>query len=85
MALHIKTGAEGENLADEWLRKRGYEILHRNWRHLHYEIDIIAQKDKKLHFVEVNAATARVLATRKKVLQKENSKTFSTPLMNFYF
>jgi putative endonuclease len=53
MALHLKTGAEGEHLAAEWLTERGYEILHRNWRHRQYEIDIIAMKDTKLHFVEV--------------------------------
>ena len=46
MALHIKTGADGENLAGEWLKERGYEILHRNWRHKYYEIDIIAMKEK---------------------------------------
>jgi putative endonuclease len=53
MALHLQTGAEGEQLAAEWLAERGYEILHRNWRHRQYEIDIIAMKGTKLHFVEV--------------------------------
>jgi putative endonuclease len=58
MASHLKTGAEGENMADEWLKQRGYEILHRNWRHLHYEIDIIAKKNNKLHIVEVKSRNA---------------------------
>jgi putative endonuclease len=58
MASHLKTGADGENLADEWLKQRGYQILHRNWRHRHYEIDIIALKNNKLHIVEVKSRNA---------------------------
>ncbi len=51
MAIHNKFGADGETLAAEWLTGKGYEILHRNWRHSHYEIDIIALKNKMLHFI----------------------------------
>lgn len=40
-------------MAVEWLTKEGYEILHRNWRHSFYEIDIVAKKKEKLHIVEV--------------------------------
>lgn len=53
MASHNKLGIEGENLAENWLKEKGYEILHRNWRHSHYEIDIVALKNKILHIVEV--------------------------------
>jgi len=53
MATHNKFGSDGEGLAAAWLEARGYEILHRNWRHSHYEIDVIALKNKMLHFIEV--------------------------------
>lgn len=53
MALHNTLGADGENLAAGWLTQKGYEIVHRNWRHSYYEIDIIALKNKVLHFIEV--------------------------------
>lgn len=46
-------GAKGEDMAAEWLKARGFEILHRNWRWGRYETDIIATKDGRLHFVEV--------------------------------
>jgi putative endonuclease len=55
MASHNETGKEGEELAARWLKEKGYEILHRNWRHSHYEIDIVATKGTYLHFVEVKA------------------------------
>ena len=46
-------GAKGEELAAEWLKEHGFEILHRNWRIGRFETDIIAAKDGRLHFVEV--------------------------------
>ena len=58
MALHNTVGLDGENLAANWLREKGYEIMHRNWRHSHYEIDIIALKNKMLHFIEVKCRNA---------------------------
>ena len=53
MASHNDLGKEGEQLAADWLKEKGYEILHRNWRHSYHEIDIIARKGKKLHIIEV--------------------------------
>lgn len=58
MASHNELGKEGEELAAKWLNGHGYKILHMNWRHSHYEIDIIATKDKFLHFIEVKARKA---------------------------
>lgn len=50
---HYSFGKWGEDVAVNFLLERGYEILARNWRHEHKEIDIIAQKDNTLYFVEV--------------------------------
>jgi len=55
MALHNELGKEGEQMAINWLKERGYEILHFNWRYSYYELDIVAKKNEKLHFVEVKA------------------------------
>lgn len=46
-------GRLGEDIAVEELRKRGYRILIRNYRFGKAEVDIIAQKDSVLAFVEV--------------------------------
>ncbi len=53
MAIHNQVGKDGEKLAAGYLLKKGYEILHRNWRYSFYEIDIIARKNNKLHIIEV--------------------------------
>jgi putative endonuclease len=46
-------GVRGEKLAVDYLRKRGYKIIQRNFRCREGEIDIIAQKGECLVFVEV--------------------------------
>ncbi|RYG26661.1 MAG: hypothetical protein EOO01_41930 [Chitinophagaceae bacterium] len=61
MALHNEVGTEGENMAAAWLTENGYQVMFRNWRHSHYEIDIIALKDKMLHFIEVKCRHATTL------------------------
>ena len=53
MAHHNTTGKAGEEMATKYLADKGYTILHRNWRHLHWETDIIATKKETLHFIEV--------------------------------
>jgi putative endonuclease len=46
-------GAIGEKLAVDFLKKRGYKILHKNFRCRGGEIDIITQQGDCLVFVEV--------------------------------
>jgi putative endonuclease len=55
MAAHNEFGKEAEQLALDWLRAKGYEILYKNWRYRYHEIDIVAKKGRKLHIVEVKA------------------------------
>ena len=57
MAQHNETGKEGEEMAALHLIKNGYKIIARNFRHKRSEIDIIAQKDKMIAFVEVKTRT----------------------------
>ena len=53
MAKHNELGKQGEDIAVKYLTDKGYEILERNWRNIHKEIDIIAIKDNLLAVVEV--------------------------------
>ena len=55
MAYHNDFGAQGEDIAIDYLRSKGYVILDRNWRSGHKEIDIVASKDDIVVFVEVKA------------------------------
>lgn len=53
-----KTGMKGEQVAADYLEKKGYRILFRNWRYMQKEIDIIAQLKNELIIVEVKTRMA---------------------------
>lgn len=49
----MATGKHGEDIAVEFILGKSYQLIERNWRHKHAEVDIIASKDQVLHFFEV--------------------------------
>ena len=53
MATHNELGKKGEELAVDFLQKKGYQILERNWRFKKAEIDVIALKNDVLAIIEV--------------------------------
>ncbi len=53
MTLKNEIGAEGEQLAVNFLINNGFEILDRNYRYKRAEVDIICRKEDFLVFVEV--------------------------------
>lgn len=54
---NITIGARGEALAVDYLLENGFQILEKNWRFQHKEVDIICAKADILHFVEVKTRT----------------------------
>lgn len=57
MARHLQTGMAGENAVLQYLQKRGYQLLERNWRYHRCEIDLIFLLGFELVFVEVKTRT----------------------------
>lgn len=53
MAQHNELGKKGEQLAVDFLLKKGFQILERNYRFQKAEVDIIAQLKDTLAIVEV--------------------------------
>ena len=56
-------GVKAEILAAKHLKKLGYKILERNWRSGHSEIDLIAQEDNCLVFIEVRSRQENALVS----------------------
>ncbi len=52
-----KIGETGEDIACKFLVKQGFKILDKNYWKKWGEIDIVAEKDKKVHFVEVKTVS----------------------------
>ncbi|MFI5154165.1 MAG: YraN family protein [Chitinophagales bacterium] len=59
MATHNDFGRMAEDMAAGWLKNQGYKILYRNWRYGRLEVDIIAEKESMLHFIEVKARSSK--------------------------
>jgi len=56
-----KTGETGENIAVKFLMKHGFRILDRNYTKKWGEIDVVAEKDSKLYFIEVKSVSCETL------------------------
>ena len=60
MAEHNDLGRKGEEIAINFITKKGYQVLETNWRHRKAEIDIIAKLDEVLIFIEVKSRSSYV-------------------------
>lgn len=73
MAEHNKLGKEGELMAVNFLMRNGYKILAQNWTVGRLELDIVAEFEGEIVFVEVKTrrndyfSTPRDAVTTKKI------------------
>lgn len=79
MAHHNSTGILGEKMAITWLLEKDFVILHQNWRHSHWEVDVIAVLNNVLHFIEIKTRRTRKFGypeedvTKKKLINLINA------------
>ena len=52
-----KIGDLGENIACDFLKKRGFEVIERNYLRKWGEIDIVARKANVIRFIEVKSVS----------------------------
>ena len=59
MSKHSKIGSKGEQIAADFLIKKGYIVLQTNWRSGKKEVDIVARERELLVFVEVKTRSGK--------------------------
>jgi len=79
-----KIGELGENIACVFLMKHNFIILERNYTRKWGEIDIIAEKDSKIHFIEVKSKSVSKISDYDKNLKNFTEETFK-PEENLHF
>ncbi len=85
MAQHNDTGKAGEEQAARFLTEQGYEVLARNYRHQHAEIDLIAQKGKLLIFVEVKTRTNLSFGNPEEFVSRDKIKLIMKAAEHYIF
>ena len=78
-----KIGQNGEESACDFLLSRGHQILDRNWRSGHLELDIVSEDQEGLHFVEVKARTAPVTSTLTDQVNRIKQKRISAAALQY--
>ncbi len=78
-----KIGSEGEQLACDFLLSRGHQILDRNWRVGHLELDIVSEAPDGVHFVEVKARTAPVTSMLSDQVNSLKQKRISAAALQY--
>ncbi|HEY8401970.1 MAG TPA: YraN family protein [Cytophagaceae bacterium] len=79
MSRNIETGKRGELLAYNYLTEKGYRVVEKNYRFGRGEIDLIAEKDGLLVFIEVKYRSSDAFGYPEEAVgEKKASKVVST-------
>jgi putative endonuclease len=79
--LNLTVGKKGEEKAAEYLLKNGFCLVEKNFRTRFGEIDLIATKGKRIHFIEVKLKVGEdfglpeEMINRKKIQKVQNIAT----------
>jgi len=83
MAESHDLGKKGEEIAAGYLKKKGYRIVRRNWRSGKTEIDIIAETNEVIVFIEVKTRSAGFMEDPKSAINREKQRVLVFAADNF--
>jgi len=81
----VNLGKKGEEIAVEYLKKEGYEIVETNYRHGRNEIDIISKMGDLLVFVEVKARSNLQYGFPESFVSKKQEKRITQTAEHYIF
>ena len=83
MAQHNELGKKGEQLAIDFLIKKGYKILEKNYRYLKAEVDIIAKKEHILVAIEVKTRSTNYFGNPEEFVNPKKIKLLLSAIDNY--
>ncbi len=70
----MKLGKKGEGIAVDYLKRNGFKILERNYRTRYGEVDIIAEENGTLVFIEVKTRSTDLFGHPLEAVTKEKQE-----------
>ena len=83
MAAHNELGKWGEDLAAAYLAKKGYEILERDWKSGHHDLDIIARDEDTLVIIEVKTRRNRLFGDPEEAIDYKKRMSLQSAINHY--
>ena len=91
----LELGRKGERIAERILISKGFQIIRRNYRYGRFEVDLIAEDENLIVFVEVKTRSTKAFGNpedflsasqQKRLIEAANAFSFDyKPLKNIRF
>ena len=83
MAAHNELGKWGEEIAAAFVEKKGYEILQRDWKSGHHDLDIIAKDEDTLVIIEVKTRRNRLFGNPEEAIDYKKRLSLQSAINHF--
>ena len=83
MAAHNELGKWGEEIAAAFVEKKGYEILLRDWKSGHHDLDIIAKDEDTLVIIEVKTRRNRLFGNPEEAIDYKKRQSLQSAINHF--
>ncbi len=83
MATHNELGKWGEDIAVAFLEKKGYEIIERDWKSGHHDLDIVAKEGSTLVVVEVKTRRNRLFGNPEEAIDYKKRQSLQSAINHY--
>ena len=83
MAAHNELGKWGEDLAATFLEEKGYQIIERDWKSGHHDLDIVAKEGDTLIIREVKTRRNRLFGNPEEAIDYKKRKSLQSAINHY--
>ena len=83
MAAHNEWGKWGEDTAAAYLEEKGYQIIERDWKSGHHDLDIVAKEDSTLVIVEVKTRRSRLFGDPEEAIDYKKRQSLQSAINHY--
>ena len=83
MAAHNELGKWGEDTAAAYLEDQGYQIIERDWKSGHHDLDIVAKEGNTLVIVEVKTRRNRLFGDPEEAIDYKKRMSLQSAINHY--